>query len=70
MSMINGQVKWYKGDYGFIQPDDGQKDDFVHVTALKEANIFDLKEGDRVQYQRVKGRRGKLEARNLRLVNG
>ena len=65
---INGTVKFFnttKG-FGFIQPDDGQKDAFVHVTALERAGIPSLVEGQKVSYDLEKGRDGKVSATNLR----
>jgi CspA family cold shock protein len=59
--MTNGTVKFYnetKG-YGFIQPDDGSKDVFVHATALEAAGIRSLNEGDRVSFVLEDDRRGR-----------
>ena len=58
--MATGTVKWFnttKG-YGFIKPDDGGKDVFVHVTALETSGIKSLAEGQRVNYQVISDRRG------------
>lgn len=58
--MATGTVKWFnttKG-YGFIKPDDGGKDVFVHVTALESSGIKSLAEGQRVNYQVISDRRG------------
>lgn len=65
----NGTVKFFnttKG-FGFIQPDDGQKDAFVHVTALERAGISSLVEGQKVSYDLEQGRDGKVSATNLSL---
>jgi CspA family cold shock protein len=65
----NGTVKFFnttKG-FGFIQPDDGDKDAFVHVTALERAGISSLIEGQKVSYDLEKGRDGKVSATNLSL---
>lgn len=64
--MTKGTVKWFnsKKGFGFIQPDDGAKDVFVHITAVKEAGIF-LNEGTRVEFD-VVARNGKESAENLK----
>ena len=50
--MATGTVKWFNGTkgYGFIQPDDGSKDVFVHVSAVERAGLNDLREGQKVEY--------------------
>ena len=67
--MATGTVKWYnetKG-YGFIQPDNGGKDVFVHATALERAGLRGLAEGQKVSYDVESDRRtGKESASNLR----
>jgi CspA family cold shock protein len=65
--MATGTVKWYnpqKG-YGFIQPDGGSKDVFVHVSALHQAGMSNLDEGQKVRFEAVAGRQGKISAENL-----
>jgi CspA family cold shock protein len=66
--MTTGTVKWYnetKG-YGFIQPDDGTKDVFVHATALEKAGMRGLREGEKLNFELVTDRRtGKQSADNL-----
>ncbi len=67
--MANGTVKWFnptKG-YGFIQPEDGGTDVFVHITALERAGIRDLPEGQKVSYELVTDK-GKTSAGNLKLA--
>jgi CspA family cold shock protein len=66
---IHGTVKFFntaKG-FGFIQPDDGSKDAFVHVTALERSGIPGLAEGQKVSYELATGRDGKVSATNLSL---
>ena len=68
--MTNGTVKFFnttKG-FGFIQPDTGGKDAFVHVTALERAGISGLAEGQKVSYDLERGRDGKESATNLKLL--
>jgi cold shock protein len=69
MSMNTGTVKFYNGQkgYGFIQPDDGSKDVFVHATALERAGIRNLMEGQKVSFDTEQDRRtGKTSVCNLR----
>ncbi len=68
--MATGSVKWFdatKG-YGFIQPEDGTEDTFVHLSAVKRAGLETLLEGQKVEYELVEGRRGRMAADNLKLV--
>ncbi len=67
--MNTGTVKWFnhKKGFGFIQPDSGDKDVFVHITALKQANISTLNDGQKVGYELVTAR-GKTSAGNLQLL--
>jgi len=67
--MATGTVKWFNGTkgYGFIVPQDGGKDVFVHITAVQAAGLRGLDEGQRVSYE-VAMERGKAAATNLRLV--
>ena len=65
--MATGSVKWFnpvKG-YGFIQPSDGSRDAFVHISAVERAGLTSLREGQKVQYDLVPGRNGKSSAENL-----
>jgi CspA family cold shock protein len=69
--MTTGTVKWYNSQkgYGFIQPDDGGKDAFVHATALEQAGIYSLNEGQKVTYELLTDRRtGKSSASNLQIA--
>lgn len=65
--MATGTVKWFnpvKG-YGFIQPSDGSRDAFVHISAVERAGLQTLREGQKVEYELVQGRNGKSSAENL-----
>ncbi|MCH9807620.1 MAG: cold-shock protein [Alphaproteobacteria bacterium] len=65
--MATGTVKWFntqKG-YGFIQPDEGGNDVFVHVSAVEQAGLMSLNEGQKISYELEKGRNGKMAAVNL-----
>ena len=64
--MATGTVKWFNAQkgYGFIQPSDGSKDVFVHVTAVQRAGLTTLNEGQRVTFE-VTNERGKPAATNL-----
>lgn len=68
--MATGTVKWYNPAkrFGFIKPDDGSNDVFVHVSALEAAGLAMLDEGQRVQYDMAENK-GKMSAVNLKLVN-
>jgi CspA family cold shock protein len=68
--MAMGTVKWFNSQkgYGFIQPDDGQKDVFVHISAVERAGLSTLNEGQKVSFDVVADRRsGKSSADNLRV---
>jgi len=64
--MSSGTLKWFNATkgYGFIQPEDGSKDVFVHITAVERAGLRSLVEGQRVNYEIVT-ERGKQAAGNL-----
>ncbi len=69
--MTIGTVKWFnmaKG-FGFIAPEDGSKDAFVHISALERAGIGSLSDGQKVEYELQQGQNGKSSAENLRLVD-
>lgn len=68
--MAIGTVKWFnksKG-FGFIQPADGSKDVFVHVSAVERSGMGTLAEGQKIQYEVVRGSDGKTSADNLKPV--
>ncbi|MCY3857078.1 MAG: cold-shock protein [Rhodospirillales bacterium] len=68
--MATGVVKWFNPDkgYGFIQPEDGSEDAFVHISAVQRANLATLNEGQRVSFELVPGRNGRMSAENIALV--
>ncbi len=66
-----GTVKWFnpaKG-YGFITPEDGSKDSFVHISAVEKAGLSTLNEGQRVEYELVPSQNGKTAAENLKALD-
>ncbi len=65
--MSKGTVKWFSGQkgYGFIQPDDGAKDVFVHISAVERAGLTGLNEGQQVTFEVERGQQGKTSAVNL-----
>ena len=67
--MPSGKVKWFNGQkgFGFIQPDDGGKDVFVHISAVERAGIGSLNEGQKISYELAQ-ERGKTSAANLKLL--
>ena len=62
-----GTVKWFNATkgYGFIEPSDGSKDAFVHISAVERAGLSTLNEGQKVQFELVQGQNGKSSAENL-----
>jgi CspA family cold shock protein len=66
--MSIGTVKWFNSQkgYGFIQPEDGSKDVFVHVSAVERSGLGHLTEGQRISFDLERGNQGKTSAVNLR----
>jgi CspA family cold shock protein len=68
--MATGTVKWFNGQkgFGFIAPDDGGQDVFVHISAVERAGLEGLAEGQKISYEiQVDRKRGKSSAENLRV---
>ena len=67
--MTQGTVKWFNNQkgYGFIQPDGGGNDVFVHISAVEQAGISNLNEGQKVSFETETGRNGKASAVNLKV---
>jgi CspA family cold shock protein len=67
--MTTGTVKWFNAQkgYGFIQPEDGSKDVFVHISAVERAGLGGLHEGQKISYQLERGQQGKTSAVDLRV---
>ncbi len=67
--MSNGTVKWFNATkgFGFIQPEDGGKDVFVHISAVERAGLRGLNEGQRVQFE-LQNERGRTAAVNLKAL--
>lgn len=68
--MATGRVKWFdqKRGFGFITPDLGPRDVFVHVTQVKRAGLNPLAEGQRVEFELAQSSDGRLSAQGLRLL--
>jgi CspA family cold shock protein len=66
--MSVGTVKWFNSakGFGFIQPDDGSKDVFVHISAVERSGLGNLGEGRRIEFDLERGQQGKTSAVNLR----
>jgi len=69
--MATGTVKWFNGTkgYGFIQPEDGGNDVFVHISAVEKAGLRQLNEGQKVNYD-IANNNGKDSADNISVVEG
>ncbi len=71
MNMTIGTVKWFnpsKG-FGFIEPEDGSKDAFVHISAVESAGMSSLREGQKISFELQPGRDGKSSAENLSAID-
>jgi CspA family cold shock protein len=70
--MTKGTVKWFNSQkgYGFISPDDGGKDVFVHISAVEQAGLDNLRDGQKVSFDEETDRRGKQAAANLKALGG
>ncbi len=69
--MATGTVKWFnpaKG-FGFIEPEDGSRDAFVHISAVERAGLSSLNAGQKVSYERQPGQNGKSSAENLSVID-
>ena len=69
--MATGTVKWFnpaKG-FGFIQPSDGSRDAFVHISAVERAGLSSLNEGQKISYELQAGQNGKSSAENLSVID-
>lgn len=69
--MKNGTVKFFNSikGFGFISPDEGGKDAFVHVSAVENAGLSGLAEGQKLSFDLENGRDGKVSATNLKLID-
>ena len=69
--MATGTVKWFNSakGFGFIQPEDGSNDAFVHISAVERAGLGSLDEGQKVSYELQPGQNGKSSAENLSVVD-
>ena len=70
MTMTTGTVKWFNSakGFGFIEPDDGSKDAFVHISAVERAGLTSLSEGQKISYDLQPGQNGKSSAENLSVI--
>jgi CspA family cold shock protein len=68
--MATGTVKWFNASkgFGFIEPEDGSADAFVHISAVERAGLSSLAEGQKVSYELQPGQNGKSSAENLSVV--
>ncbi len=66
--MAIGTVKWFNATkgYGFIKPDDGSNDVFLHISDVQRAGFQDVREGDKLEFELQRGQQGKVSATNLK----
>ena len=69
--MPTGKVKWFNNvkGFGFVEPEDGGKDVFVHITAVQAAGLASLQEEQRVEFELSEGRDGRASAENLKALD-
>jgi CspA family cold shock protein len=69
--MTTGTVKWFNAakGFGFIEPEDGSKDAFVHISAVERAGLTSLQEGQKVSFELQAGQNGKSSAENLSVID-
>ncbi|MXU65406.1 cold-shock protein [Oceanomicrobium pacificus] len=67
--MAKGTVKWFNAEkgYGFIQPEEGGKDVFVHITAVQAAGLTGLQDNQPIEFELIDGRDGRMSAGELRV---
>jgi CspA family cold shock protein len=67
--MSTGTVKWFNATkgYGFIKPDDGSNDVFLHISDVQRAGLQDVREGDKLEFDLQRGQQGKISATNLKM---
>ena len=67
--MNTGIVKWFNSTkgYGFVEPSDKSKDVFIHISALEQAGIIDLKDGQKISYN-IESHKGKISAIDIKLI--
>lgn len=68
--MSIGTVKWFNATkgFGFIQPDDGSKDVFLHISDVQRSGLREPREGDKIEYELQRGQQGKTSATNLKMA--
>jgi CspA family cold shock protein len=68
--MAIGTVKWFNATkgYGFIKPEDGSNDVFLHISDVQRSGLQDVREGDKLEFELQRGQQGKVSACNLKLA--